>query len=49
MHNRYGDSFEETDLESLLAERKVGRVVVAGTRTDACIRSTPHGAQETSD
>src|SRR3954469_24628269 len=44
VHKRYGDSFEETDLESLLAERKVGRLVVTGAQTDACIRSTLHGA-----
>jgi nicotinamidase-related amidase len=40
----YGDSFEETELESLLAARGIGRVVVAGAQTDACIRSTLHGA-----
>ncbi len=40
----FGDSFEDTDLESLLAERGVGRVVVTGAQTDACIRSTLHGA-----
>jgi nicotinamidase-related amidase len=44
VHKRYGDSFEETDLESLLSERKVGRLVVTGAQTDACIRSTLHGA-----
>jgi nicotinamidase-related amidase len=41
---RYGDSFEDTDLEAVLAERAVGRVIVAGAQTDACIRSTLHGA-----
>jgi nicotinamidase-related amidase len=41
---RYGDSFEETDLEAVLAERGVGRLVVAGAQTDECIRSTLHGA-----
>jgi len=41
---RYGDSFEETDLEAQLADRGVGRVVVAGAQTDACIRATIHGA-----
>lgn len=40
----YGDSFEGTDLEALLAERHVGRLVVAGAQTEACIRSTLHGA-----
>ncbi|MCX3064249.1 cysteine hydrolase family protein [Streptomyces beihaiensis] len=39
----YGDSFEATDLEAVLAERGVGRIVVAGAQTDACIRSTIHG------
>ena len=41
---RYGDSFEATDLEDLLAGLGVGRLVVAGAETDACIRSTLHGA-----
>ena len=44
VHKHYGDSFEETDLEQLLAERKVGKVVVTGAQTDACVRSTLHGA-----
>jgi nicotinamidase-related amidase len=44
VHKHYGDSFEDTELELLLAERKVGRIVVTGAQTDACIRSTLHGA-----
>jgi nicotinamidase-related amidase len=44
VHKNYGDSFEGTELESVLAERGVGRLVVAGAQTDACIRSTIHGA-----
>ena len=44
VHKRYGDSFEDTDLEQQLAERGVGRVVVTGAQTDACIRATLHGA-----
>ena len=44
IHKNYGDSFEATDLEDVLAERKVGRLVVTGAQTDACIRSTLHGA-----
>ncbi|MFF3563723.1 cysteine hydrolase family protein [Streptomyces sp. NPDC002574] len=43
VHKRYGDSFEDTELEELLAERGVGRLVVTGAQTDACIRSTLHG------
>jgi len=41
---RYGDSFEATDLEEVLAGLGVGRLVVTGAETDACIRSTLHGA-----
>jgi nicotinamidase-related amidase len=44
VHKRCGDSFEATNLESLLAERGVGRLVVTGAESDACIRSTLHGA-----
>ena len=40
----YGDSFEDTSLESVLSGLGVGRLVVAGAQTDACIRSTLHGA-----
>jgi nicotinamidase-related amidase len=41
---RYGDSFEDTTLEDVLAGLGVGRLVVVGAQTDACIRSTLHGA-----
>jgi nicotinamidase-related amidase len=44
VHKTYGDSFEDTDLEQVLAEAEVGRLVVTGAQTDACIRSTIHGA-----
>jgi len=44
VHKTYGDSFEDTDLEDVLAEARVGRLVVTGAQTDACIRSTIHGA-----
>ena len=37
VHKHYGDSFEETDLESILSDHGVGRIVVAGAQTDACI------------
>ncbi len=40
----YGDSFEGTDLEDVLASLRAGRLVVTGAQTDACIRSTIHGA-----
>jgi nicotinamidase-related amidase len=44
IHKEFGDSFEGTPLESVLAEREIGRVVVVGAQTDACVRSTIHGA-----
>jgi nicotinamidase-related amidase len=44
IHKRYGDSFEDTTLEATLADRGVGRLIVTGAQTDACIRSTLHGA-----
>ena len=40
----YGDSFEDTVLEAVLAGLGVGRLVVVGAQTDMCIRSTLHGA-----
>src|SRR6478752_1697536 len=33
----YGDSFEDTSLESVLSGLGVGRLVVVGAQTDACI------------
>jgi isochorismate hydrolase len=44
VHKKYGDSFEDTTLETELAQRGVGRLIVTGAQTDACIRSTLHGA-----
>jgi nicotinamidase-related amidase len=44
VHKKFGDSFEDTDLEEVLAKAEVGRLVVTGAQTDACIRSTIHGA-----
>jgi nicotinamidase-related amidase len=40
----YGDSFEDTTLETVLSDLAVGRLVVVGAQTDACIRATLHGA-----
>ena len=44
VEKNYGDSFENTTLESVLSGLGVGRLVVVGAQTDACIRSTLHGA-----
>ena len=40
----YGDAFESTRLESVLEQLGVGRLVISGAQTDACIRCTLHGA-----
>ena len=40
----YGDSFEDTVLESVLLQLGVGKLLVSGAQTDACVRSTLHGA-----
>jgi nicotinamidase-related amidase len=40
----FADSFEDTRLESVLADLGIGRLVVVGAQTDECIRSTLHGA-----
>src|SRR5258707_744287 len=44
VEKNYGDSFEHTDLETVLSGLGVGRLVVVGAQTDACIRSPLHGA-----
>jgi len=44
VHKLYGDAFEDTNLDDVLAKAGVGSVVVTGAQTDACIRSTIHGA-----
>ena len=44
VEKNYGDSFEDTTLESVLSGLGVGRLLVVGAQTDACIRSTLHGA-----
>jgi nicotinamidase-related amidase len=44
VEKQYGDSFEDTTLESVLSDLGVGRLVVVGAQTDACVRSTIHGA-----
>jgi nicotinamidase-related amidase len=44
VEKNYGDSFEATTLETVLSDLGVGRLMVVGAQTDACIRSTLHGA-----
>jgi nicotinamidase-related amidase len=44
VEKQYGDAFEATGLEAVLADLRVGQLIVSGAQTDACIRSTLHGA-----
>jgi nicotinamidase-related amidase len=44
VQKNYADAFEATNLEEVLAEAGVGRLVVTGAQSDECIRSTIHGA-----
>ncbi len=44
VEKNYGDSFENTNLESVLSGLRVGRLFVVGAQSDFCIRSTLHGA-----
>ncbi len=44
IHKQFGDSFEGADLDAVLQANDIERLVVCGAQTDACIRSTLHGA-----
>ena len=44
VEKHYGDSFEDTTLETVLSDLGVGRLLVTGAQTDECVRSTLHGA-----
>ena len=44
IYKSFCDSFEATNLEDVLSGLKVGKLIVCGAQTDACIRSTLHGA-----
>src|SRR5690349_3327238 len=44
VEKNYGDAFEDTTLETVLSGLGVGRLVVVGAETYACVRSTLHGA-----
>ncbi|MEZ6003513.1 MAG: cysteine hydrolase family protein [Planctomycetota bacterium] len=44
IHKQYGDSFEGTELEAVLAQHGVGNLVISGAQSDFCIRNTLHGA-----
>ena len=46
IHKLWRSSFEETDLEEVLEELKVGHLIVAGAQTNYCVRHTIHAAIE---
>lgn len=45
IHKQKRDSFEDTTLESVLAAKDIGHLVVAGSQSDFCVRWTLHGAR----
>jgi nicotinamidase-related amidase len=44
VEKNYNDAFDDSTLETVLSGLAVGRLVLVGAQTDACIRSTLHGA-----
>src|SRR4051794_39626060 len=44
VEKNYDDAFDDTTLETVLSGLGVGRLVIVGAQTDACIRSALHGA-----
>jgi len=46
IHKLYRSSFEETDLEAVLASLGVGSVVICVAQTNNCVRNTIHAAYE---
>ncbi|HET6753725.1 MAG TPA: isochorismatase family protein [Jiangellaceae bacterium] len=44
VEKNYDDSFNDSTLETVLSRLGVGRLLVVGAETNACIRSTLHGA-----
>jgi nicotinamidase-related amidase len=44
VEKHFGDAFEDTGLEDVLSSAGIGRLLVVGAQTDACVRSTLHGA-----
>lgn len=44
VEKHYGDAFEGTTLETVLSGVRVGRLLVVGAESDACVRSTLHGS-----
>jgi nicotinamidase-related amidase len=46
IEKKYGSSFEETNLEEVLAGLKVSHLYICGAETNNCVRHTSHAALE---
>ena len=46
IHKLWRSSFEETDLEDVLEELKIGHLIVTGAQSNYCVRHTIHAAIE---
>jgi nicotinamidase-related amidase len=46
IHKNFRSSFENTDLDAVLAEQGVAELIVCGSQTNYCVRNTVHAALE---
>ncbi len=46
VHKLWRSSFEETELEEILEELKVGHLIITGAQSNLCVRHTIHAAIE---
>ena len=46
IRKEYGSSFEATNLDEVLADLKVGHLIICGAQTNNCVRHTSHAALE---
>ena len=46
LHKRFNSSFEQTELDKVLAQLGASHIVLAGAATNWCIRATAYGALE---
>jgi len=46
VHKLWRSAFEETNLEDLLEEKKIGHLIITGAQTNYCVRHTIHAAIE---
>ena len=46
IRKEYGSSFEATDLDEVLANLKVGHLIICGAQSNNCVRHTSHAALE---